>query len=384
MRPARIAHVLNTIGLGGVPEACFHLLENLSRERYDARVYVLRRADDDADARDERLRRFAAIGVPVSFPTSGKDKLAVVGDLSTWLIDNAIDLLHTHSYKPNLYGRLAGALCHPQALKMVAHYHNQYHNKWDTDGLLPLERRLSECSAGLVACSHSVADHIAERVGVARDRVTTVLNGVDADLFASGNRQASRLRLAIPQNRVAIGLVGRISEQKGQEEFLRAAAIVRGQFPAALFLVIGSADDPALLTQAKDLVAVLGLDDCVRFTGHVTDMPDVYAALDIVAAPSRWEGFGLMLVEAMAAGKPIVATRVGAIPEVCVDRETALLVPPRDPAALAAALLDVLQDPDMGRALGEAGIRRAAAFSWQRSAETLDALYQRLLAPEGV
>lgn len=379
MARPRIAHVLNTIGLGGVPEACFHLLRNLPAEHYDLRVYVLRRAGDQDDARAGRLGRFHEIGVPVEFPQRDGDKLAVVGDLAGWLVRNDIDLLHTHSYKPNLYGRLAGALCHRRGLKMIAHYHNQYDNKWAADGNLVFDQRLAECSDGLVACSQSVAEHIAASVGVARERVTVVLNGVEAERFAGGDRQTGRALLGLGDDAVAIGLVGRISEQKGQEDFIRAAARIAPQVPQAVFLVIGSADAPEHLAAAQALGAELGLGERLRFTGHVGDMPAVYAALDLLAAPSRWEGFGLMLVEAMAAGKPIVASRVGAIPEVCVEDETALLVPARDPQALAAALLALLCDPARACRLGEAGVRRAAAFSWARSGATLDALYQDVL-----
>lgn len=380
MHRPRIAHLLNTIGLGGVPEACFHLLGNLPPDRYDLRVYVLRRAGGEDDARAARLGRFEEIGVPVAFPAHDGDKLAAIGQLADWLMRHDIELLHTHSYKPNLYGRLAGALCQRRGLRMLAHYHNQYDNKWEADGTQHLDRSLADCSDGLVACSKSVADHVAASLGVARDRVTVVANGVEAERFACGNRRAGRAMLGLAEEDVAIGLVGRISEQKGQEEFIRAAARIAPHFPQARFLVIGSADAPALLASARALVAGLGLGERVRFAGHVADMPAAYAALDILAAPSRWEGFGLMLVEAMAAGKPIVATRVGAIPEVCAENETALLVPPRDPDALADALLALLRDPARARDLGAAGRQRAALFSWARSGAALDALYQRLLS----
>lgn len=375
----RIAHVLNTIGLGGVPEVCFHLLRSLPRERYDCRVYVLRRASNEEEARGGRLGRFAEISVPVSFPAQGEDKLALVGELAAWLVKHEIDLLHTHSYKPNLYGRLAGLLCQPRGVRLLAHYHNQYDNKWATDDKLVFDQRLAEFPGALVACSHSVAAHVAEWIGVPTARIDVVPNGVEAERFAGGDRNAARVQLGIGDDRIVVALVGRISEQKGQEEFIRAAAIVRAQFPAALFLIVGSADEPNRLAAARGLADELGLADSVRFTGHLTDMPALYAALDILAAPSRWEGFGLMLVEAMAAGKPIVASRVGAIPEVCGE-ETALLVPPGDPPALAGALLELLADPVRAQAMGRAGVARAGEFSWTRSGALLDGLYQRLLA----
>jgi glycosyltransferase involved in cell wall biosynthesis len=330
-RKPRIAHVINSVGLGGVPEAAFHLLRCLPRGRYDCALYVLRRAADEQEAREGRLARFEEIGVRVSFPERDDQKMVVVADLCRWLGAQGIDLVHTHSYKPNLYGRLAALLRRQEGLKMIAHYHNQYDNKWESDGGLVYDEMLARSSDGLIACSESVRDHVAQRIGVPTERIDVVLNGVEAQRFAGVDRARARAQFDLPPDRPVVAIVGRISEQKGQEEFIRAAAIVRHEFPQALFLVVGSADEATLLGRARSLVSELGLTDAVRFTGHVTDMPALYAAIDLLAAPSRWEGFGLMLVEAMAAGKPIVATAVGAIPEVVVEDRTALLVPPRDP-----------------------------------------------------
>lgn len=381
MSRPRVAHVLNSIGLGGVPEAAYHLIRSLPRDSWDNQVYVLKRAAGDEDAREGRAARFADIGAAVSFPQREDAKLGGVGELAAWLLENRIDLLHTHSYKPNLYGRLAGLLCRYTGLKMIAHYHNQYDNKWEKDGGLIYDRTLAYASDALIACSGSVAEHVAERIGVVPERIDVILNGVEAGRFAAADRAHARAALGLPSDVPVIGCVGRISEQKGQEEFIRAAAQVRAEFPAALFLVVGSADDDRLLARMQALVAELDLGATLRFTGHLSDMPNVYAALDVLAAPSRWEGFGLMLAEAMAAGRPIVAARAGAIPEVVVEGRTALLVPPRDAPALAEALLRLLRDRTLARRLGEAGVVRARDFSWERSGLALDALYRRVLTP---
>jgi glycosyltransferase involved in cell wall biosynthesis len=381
MNRPRIAHVLNSIGLGGVPEAAFHLIRALPPAAYDNRVYVLKRAAGDEDAREGRAARFADVGVPVAFPARDDAKLGGVGELAAWLAQERIDLLHTHSYKPNLYGRLAGLLCRHTGLKMIAHYHNQYDNKWEKDGGLIYDQTLAHASDALIACSDSVGRHVAERIGVPIERIDVILNGVEGERFAGADRNQARAALGLPADAPVIGCVGRISEQKGQEELIRAAALVRREFPSAVFLVVGSADDEKLLARMQALVAELDLGATVRFTGHLGDMPAVYAALDILAAPSRWEGFGLMLAEAMAAGRPIVAARAGAIPEVVVEDETALLVPPRDAPALAAALLRVLRDPALARRLGAAGVVRARDFSWERSGAALDTVYQRVLTP---
>jgi glycosyltransferase involved in cell wall biosynthesis len=375
-----VAHVLNTIGLGGVPEAAWQLIRRLPPDRFDQRVYVLRRKQDDAAARGERQARFDDLGIPVSFPDNADDRrIGLIADLCRWLDEGGVDLLHTHSYKPNLTGRLAGVPLRAAGLRIVAHYHNQYDDKYDTEGTLSLDRHLSASTDRIVAVSASVGDHVAERLGVPAERIAVVPNGVDCDRFTNGDRAGARERLDLPPDRPIVALVGRLSEQKGQDDFVRAVADVRPAHPDALFLLVGSADHEETPDRLRDLARSCGVDDAVRLTGHVGDMPSLYAAIDVLAAPSRWEGFGLMLVEAMAAGVPIVASTAGAIPEVVGDGP-ALLVAPGDPPALAAALTRVLADDDAARAMAAAGRDRARAFSWERSAERLAEVYAEALA----
>ena len=122
------------------------------------------------------------------------------------------------------------------------------------------------------------------------------------------------------------------------------------------------------------------VDDKVRFIGYVADIPKIYAALDVFVLPSRWEGFGLVLLEAMAAGKPIVATRVGAIPEVVVDGETGVLIPAGDPLALAEGLSRLAMEPGLARQLGDAGRERLRRrFSVEKMVGDTELLYRELL-----
>jgi glycosyltransferase involved in cell wall biosynthesis len=221
---------------------------------------------------------------------------------------------------------------------------------------------------------------VRESLGVPAERLAVIPNGVDRERFAApADRAAARAALGIEDDRPVVALVGRISEEKGQDDYVRAAPGVVAELPGALFLIVGSTAKDAAAAPLRDLARAGGVEDAVRFTGYVDDMPALYAAIDVLAAPSRWEGFGLMLVEAMAAGVPIVASAAGAIPEVVGDGP-ALLVPPREPAALGAAIRRVLSDPDAARAMAAAGRERATAFSWDRSAERLEAVYDEALA----
>jgi glycosyltransferase involved in cell wall biosynthesis len=316
--------------------------------------------------------------VPVAFPRA-TGSLLVVADLCDWLVAEGVDLVHTHSYRPNLQGRLAALPLRPGGMRLVAHYHSAHDDKRDEEGTLTLERSLTAVTDRVIACSRAAGDHVAELLGVPPARLTVVPNAVDVARFADGDRAAARAALGIEDDRPVVALVGRIDPHKGQDDYVRAAPLVRAAHPDALLLLVGSTAKDDVAAPIRDLIAAEGAGDVVRFTGYVDDMPGLYAAIDVLAAPSRSEGFGLMLVEAMAAGVPIVASAVDAIPEVVGDGP-ALLVPPSDPAALATAINRVLADRDAAHAMAAAGRERAGAFSWERSAETLATVYDEVLA----
>ena len=385
MSRPRVAHVLNSMGLGGVPTIVYQLLRTLAPDGYDLSLYVLRRYADHADVREEQAERFRKLGVSVSFPDRDEKKFFVVGELCRWIIRDRIDILHTHSYKPNIYGRLAGLLCQGSHLKVICHYHNDYDNKWQEDNSLIFDQCLARSTARTIACSESVRDHVSERVGIPREGIEVILNGVELDRFAARHDpEEVKAEFGIPRDRQVVGVIGRISAQKAQDDFIQAARLIHERAPETVFLVVGSADDAALMAHLQDLTVQLGIEKHVRFLGYVPDIPRIYQALDVLVVPSRWEGFGLILVEAMAAGKPIVATKVGPIPEVVGSDGAALLVPPSSPPSIARAVLSLLADPGRAQEMGRRGMERARQFSWERAGRQLDELYTRLTRePQG-
>jgi glycosyltransferase involved in cell wall biosynthesis len=374
-----VAHVLNAMGLGGVPQVAWQLMRHLPPEKYDLRVYSMRRAPGEADARDALRTSLEDAGVRVAFPRM-KGSMLVVADMCDWLVAEGVDLVHTHSYRPNLQGRLAALPLRETGVRIVAHYHSAHDDKRNEEGTLTLERALTPVTDRLIACSRAAGDHVAELLHVPPERLAVVPNAVDVTRFADGrDRAAARAALGIEDDRPVVALVGRIDPLKGQDDYVRAAPLVRAAHHDALLLLVGSTAKDDVAAPIRDLIASEGVEDAVRFTGYLDDMPGLYAAIDVLAAPSRSEGFGLMLVEAMAAGVPIVASDVDAIPEVVGDGP-ALLVPPDDPGAVAAAVNRVLADAGLAAAMGAAGRERATVFSWERSAGILDGVYDEVLA----
>jgi glycosyltransferase involved in cell wall biosynthesis len=224
---------------------------------------------------------------------------------------------------------------------------------------------------------------LGEAPGLFERKSDVVYDGVRIpDLPDEAARRALRAELGLPHDRVLVAFTGQVSEIKGIWEFIDAAGILAARNVPATFVVLG--DDlkgkGALRERAEALVAQRGLADRVRFLGFRADAPRLIPCFDIVTVPSHIEPLGNATLEAMAAGRPVVGSRVGGIPEMIVDGVTGTLVPPRDATALAAAVEALVHDAGRRRALGEAGRRRAAeCFGAEAHARRVQAVYERLL-----
>jgi len=209
--------------------------------------------------------------------------------------------------------------------------------------------------------------------GVPADRATTVHEGVDVDLVAAVEPLNVREEYWFPPHSLIVGNIAALVPHKGQKYLIDAAATVVREAPEARFLVLGEGE---LRSSLEQQVKHLHLAQHVVFAGFRTDVLAVLKGLDLFVMSSTTEGLGTSLLDAMAASRPIVATRAGGIPEVVVDGETGVLVPPRDGEALAAAILDMLHDEAKRRRMAEAGFARVRTrFSVDRMVEETLAVY---------
>jgi starch synthase len=242
------------------------------------------------------------------------------------------------------------------------------------------ERLAVECADRVIAVSAQMRGDILTHFRVDPDRVVVIHNGVDAEAFARTDRQDALARHGV---RAPYALfVGRISEQKGIFQLLEAARAL----PADVQLVLcaSSPDTPELLARLE--AAVAGRPE-VHWINAMLPVPEVvqlYSHAAVFVCPSIYEPFGLINLEAMACGTPVVASRVGGIPEVVVDGETGRLVEPGDVDALGRALRETLADPERARRMGEAGRRRVEAhFSWDRIADRTLMVYGEAIDSRG-
>ena len=376
-----IVHVANAPGLGGVTEVVYQLLRHLPRDRFAPHLYFLKGVEAHDEDRSGQFARFAELGVEIASPPAGSGKMEVIADLAQYLEQRNIALLHTHSYRPNLYGRIAGALQRSRGLKILSHYHNHYDDKWsEGSAALTLERTLATSTDGMIAVSRQVRDHVAEAIRIDVDRIEVVENGADLVRFSPRDAGPARRVLGLDANAFTIGLIGRVCRQKAQDDLVEAATIVNLRFPDVRFVLFGDIEDKALHQRLMQRIEDAGLANAVTFTGHISDVPAAYAACDIIVVPSRWEGFPLVIAEAMASRKPIIATTVSAIPEMVGRGEAAVLVPPRAPDKLAGAIARLIGDAKLRHALAARAHEMSSRFSWQQAAAQVAGIYDSLLA----
>jgi glycosyltransferase involved in cell wall biosynthesis len=233
----------------------------------------------------------------------------------------------------------------------------------------------------VITVSKEVYEAELERSGTVPSRVALIRNGVQVDDFAATERphlEMTAREWDIDGNTTVIGTLARFHKQKGHSYLLEAMTRVQTQRPGTRALLVG---DGPLRPEMEAKAGELDLSETVIFTGIRRDVPEILALLDVFVLPSLWEGLPVALLEAMAAGLPVVATRVGGVPEVVIDGVTGLLVPPRDPEALSETILRLLQDSDLRHRMGQAGQERVREhFSVDQMIRKTEALYERLLA----
>lgn len=243
-----------------------------------------------------------------------------------------------------------------------------------------LFRGLTSLTNHMVAVSPAVEKYLVSDIKLVRDKVTLINNGVAEPAPASESQlQDVREALGIKPDDFIIGSCGRLlDEHKRFSDLIQAFARVREQFPKARLLIVGEGPDEVML---RNLAHQLGVAEHVMFAGYQGDTRAFYEVMDIFALASAHEAFGLVLVEAMFARLPVVATRVGGIPTVVKDGETGYLVEPKAPAELAERLLALSNAGSLRQSMGQAGLVRARAeFSADRYVRQFDELYQRLAA----
>ena len=369
-RPIRILHVdSERTWRGGERQ----VLELMRRQR---------RAGDDphlaAPGGSAILARAGAEGIPVH-PVAMRGTWDVVSALAIAGLHRRLrpDVVHWHAARAHALGAIASLLAPGPARVLSRRVDFAVRRTLGSRLLwsLPIEE--------IVAISEGVRDALA-RSGVDPARVRVVPSGIDLTPYesppAGPEREALRASLGVERDEIVALQAAALAPHKSQTDLLNAAALAREQAPRLRVWIAGEGELRAALEAEHDR---LGLGTTVRLLGFREDVGKLLAAADLFVVSSYLEGMGTATLDAMASGLAVVATRVGGIPEIVRDGETGILVPARDPKALADAMVRVSSDPALRGRLGAAGRVRARLFSADRTAEGTRRVYEEALAPRG-
>lgn len=294
-------------------------------------------------------------------------------------------LVHTHTSKAGVLGRIAAWVTGVPAVVHTPHGHVFYGHFGPsvTSLFLQIERLLSRITHRMVALTESErAEHLERGVGAA-GQFAVVPSGIDLHRFrhVAAAPKMRPVTFACPPDALVVGSVGWLTEIKGHRFLIEAVAELAADLPELHLVIVGSGDSKGELEQ---LAGSLGLRKRVHLIGHREDVELCLAGMDLFVLPSLNEGMGRALIEAMAAGLPAIATRVGGVPALIEDGRTGLLVPPADSHALARAIRDLAEDPARRRSLGEAGQASVTdRFSHVAMVCALERLYRDLLVEVG-
>jgi glycosyltransferase involved in cell wall biosynthesis len=362
-----IVHVIDSLEYGGLERVVADLA--IAQTAYGHTVRVFSLCDTDG------FRPFleqAGIPVIIGHKRGGAD-VRLIRLLRATLLETGVDVVHTHNFVPSYYAAAATRFARrPPVLVNTCH---------NMGGRLRNRRlrwlyRWSLAHAQKVAMVGSqVREQLVSSRRVPAAKSSTVMNGIPVDRFerSSDTRAQVRDELGIAQDALVIGTVGRLVELKNQRLLLEAAALLRPSWPG---LVVVLAGDGPLRDDLVSLARQLGMQDGVVFTGPRQDVPRLLNAFDVFALPSRTEGLSIALLEACAAGLPLVATRVGGNDEIVQEHQTGLLIPSDDVSALRAALSQLLEDPAQRLRMGENARRWVVEHgSIEVMRENYDALY---------
>jgi glycosyltransferase involved in cell wall biosynthesis len=373
--PVSVLHVCDKFGVRGSSIHGVSRLFSWWFPRYDPARFDVRLCG--LKGPEPATRWLGEQGIAVHHLGRGRFDPRLATDIAALARRAGARILHVHGYAAADFGRIAARLA---GARLVLHEHF-------ADPRLPgyqalADRALAPLTDAAIAVSGSTREFLVQKRFVPPQRVRLIWNGAPLDEFAPVSREKAasvRRELGLPEDAVVVGSVGRLNAQKGHAHLLEAAARLRHVEPLRI-LIAGDGD---LLDALRAQARASGIADRVVFAGHRTDVPDVLGALDVFCLSSLYEGTPLALFEAMAAGKAIVSTAVDGCREVLAHGETALLVPPADPASLADALERVATSAELRGALGGRARRESRKYDVRACVDAMQDLYDEVLAGRG-
>lgn len=373
MDKINILYVINQLSIGGAEQQLLELVRGLNKERYNPLVASLSRGG----AIKDELER-AGIPVIVAERRIRIDP-SPIWKLVKTLRDERIAVMHSIGVYGGLYGRLAAKLAHApvvisaerQTMSWARASHNQLYF-W-------ADRFLARWTDRVIANANAVARYATQQKGIDANKVHVIYNGVNLERFDNPLEAAVvKRQLDIRDDKLVVGIIARLDPMKDHRNFLQAASLVLQQLPRTIFLIVG---EGMLRHELEKHASELNIEAEVILTGARRDVRDLLSIMDVfVLSSQQGEGCSNAILEAMTMAKPVVATDVGGNAEIVLNARTGYIVPPKDPARLAQAVLKILEDEDLRKYFGEMGRKRVEErFSVRKMVSETEKVYEELI-----
>jgi glycosyltransferase involved in cell wall biosynthesis len=366
--PLRVMFVITIMPVGGAETLLVELIRRLDRRRFAPELCCLKYLDVLGEVLAREVPTFTGL-------LAHKYAFSVLPRLTRLMRQRQIDAVVTVGTGGDkmFWGRLAARWA---GVPVIC---SALHSTGLPDRVERLNRLLAPITDAFIAVAEPHARYLADHEGCPARKVRVIPNGVDVERFRPREpNPALREELGLPSTAPVVAIVAALRPEKNHELFLRAAALVRQQLPAVQLLIIGDGSRrPAL----ESLAEQLSLTAATHFLGTRHDVPELLSLVDVVALTSHMEANPVSILEAMASAKPVVATRVGSVPETVIDGQTGYLVAPGDASQLADRIVSLLKDPVRAAAMGRAG-RESVVSGWsiQRMVEGYESLLSTLYA----
>lgn len=362
----KILYVITSLGIGGAERLLVSYLKLLDHKKYEFNVVALWEKPDDLKKEIEEYCKVTVLKIKSRFSPS------VVFHLAKLIRQTKPDIIHSHLFQARFYTGFAHLISNYGIL--ITHKHNNVNPKKHNVFIL-LEMISIFLSKQVIAISNSVKSSLCKFELISSKKIFVLHNAIDYEKFFK-IAASNKILIGKP---IVIGTICRLEPQKGINYLLLAMKIILTKFPTVQLEIVG---DGSLLQELKELTGKLGISNSVKFFGKFADVIPFYSRMNIFILPSLYEGFGIVLLEAMSAGIPVIATNVDGIREVVINGVSGILIRREDPEAIADAVFKIIENPQMADTLVEAGLERSKSFDIKEHVMKLDNFYSNLLGAE--
>ncbi|MEW6570345.1 MAG: glycosyltransferase [Nitrospirota bacterium] len=368
-----ILHVIPKLTVGGVENQLALILKKYDKKKFPPFVCCL-------SDRGEIGSEIEAEGTEVIYlnKLSHRFDWTIVKDIQDFIRLRHINIIRTHQYHANLYGRLAARRAKVPCI--ISSVHNVYTIDKKIHRRM-LNNYLAHFTDRVVAVSNAVKRDIMKYDGIPEEKISVIYNGIEMKSFLKA-KENIRTELGIAPGAPVIATVGRLTHQKGQKFLLEAIAKLRKLFPQIVLVIAG---DGPLRNELEDFAAVLKITNNVRFLGTRRDIPAILSAIDIFVLPSIWEGLSNALIEAMAAGKPVIATDIQPVREIINSENVGILIAPENCDAIVNYVTLLLNNREFAGKIGRSARERVfSAFNIEVTVNRYMSLFKEILQRKGV